>query len=1131
MKISHRILFLIILTITVLSVSNYVINKQQITAIHLNAEKILVRTTLQSIRDVLARDVVTGNKLRVTNMLRSMLLNNTPIEFIYITNTSHDIFAHSFTDGFPRYLLQNKRNVAKDSFLIHRYKTSEGLINEYSEALIKGLDINLHIGINQSESIEQLYQYAKTSFQLTLVVTLFIMIIAYFWNMQITKPLTDFAEQVRLFGSGGEFILKNIQKNLPEINTLTEIFSNALNERELAVQKLKKNEQNLSITLHSIGDAVITTDEKGNITRVNPVAEHLTGWKNEEAYGKSIHTVFNIIDANTREIIENPVERVLKTGKTVHLSNNTTLVSKNGNEYQITDSAAPIRQGSSPLLGMVLVFNDITEQYKLRKAAELSENKLKTLATVAPVGIFYTSKTGDCLYVNEKWCEITGIPATEASGNGWVRGLHPDDRQYVFDEWNKMLKDDKPFKIEYRFFNGNETSWVLGQALARNDDHGELIGFTGTITDITDRKKIEKALQSSTQHLNYAQRMANIGSWDLNIKGDILSWSDELYRIFDIDPSDPTPLYDLFLKRVHPDDIDYVRTAYTDSVKNKTNYNIDHRLLMPDGSIKYVNERCKTYYDDSGKPFSSVGTVQDITEQVNLQETLRRTQKMDALGQLTGGIAHDYNNMLGIILGYSELLEGPLKENPTLARYVKEIRTASERGSKLTKKLLDFSQNKKLDASIFNINNLLNDRQLMLEKTLTSRIKLTLDLSDDLWPIYIDSNEFEDAIINLSINSMHAISETGQLTMKTSNIQVTESHSSNLKIAKGDYVLLEITDTGCGINKDDLEKIFDPFYSTKGRAGTGLGLSQVYGFVERNHGVIQVESQVSKGTKFKLYFPRTLLPLKIDSLPTTKTNKKLDGTETILIVDDEQAMITLAKEILKSNGYKVLTAISGEAALSVLEKNTVDLVLTDVIMPNMDGYQLAHKIQSLYPNTKIQIMSGYTDDKHKSVETSLLHKNILYKPYSKHELLYKIRTSLDANEVSDQKTVDSNRSILVMDDEPELCELFKLNLERLGYRVYLARDGKTAIATYQEKMQNNQPIDAVILDLNIPGGEGGIDVAQKIHHLDPAAKLIVSSGQTDGDEMVNFQNYGFVAAIEKNFDRKKLSETLQNILG
>jgi len=1130
MKISHRILFLILLTITVLSASNYVINKQQITAIHLDSEEILVRTTLQSIRDVLARDVVTGNKLRVTNLLRNMLLNNTPIEFIYITGTSHNIFAHSFTDGFPQYLLHSKKNVAEDSFLMHRYKTGEGLINEYSEALIKGLDIDLHIGINQSEIIEQLNQYAKISLQLTLIMTLFIVIIAYFWNKQITKPLTDFTDQVQLFGSGKEVVLKNIQNNLPEINTLAKVFGKAINERELAVEKLRKNEQDLSITLNSIGDAVITTDEKGNITRLNPVAERLTGWKNDDAYGEPIHTVFKIINAQTREVIENPVEKVLDTGETVYLSKNTTLISKDGAEYQISDSAAPIRQGGSPLLGMVLVFNDVTEQYKLRKAAELSENKHKTLATVVPVGIFYTSKTGDCLYVNEKWCEITGIPATNASGDGWIKGLHPDDRQHVFDAWNKMIKDDKPFKIEYRFLNGNETRWVLGQALARKDAHGDLIGFTGTITDITDRKKIERALQTNTQHLNYAQSMANIGSWDLNIEDDILTWSDELYRIFEIDPSDSTPLYDLFLKRVHPDDIDYVRTAYTESVKNKTNYNIDHRLLMPDGSIKYVNERCKTYYNDNGKPLSSVGTVQDITEQVSLQETLRRTQKMDALGQLTGGIAHDYNNMLGIILGYSELLEGLLKENPTLAKYVKEIRIASERGSKLTQKLLNFSQNKKPDASTFNINNLLNDRQLMLEKTLTSRIRLTLDLSDDLWPIYIDSNEFDDAIINLSINAMHAISETGQLIMKTSNIQVTERQSPHLKIAKGDYVLLEITDTGCGINESELEKIFDPFYSTKGQAGTGLGLSQVYGFVERNHGVIQVESKISEGTKFKLYFPRTLLPLAVDPPPATTPNENLDGTETILIVDDEQAMITLAKEILKSSGYNVLTAISGESALSVLKNNTADLVLTDVIMPNMDGYQLAHKIQSLYPKTKIQIMSGYTDDKHKSVEDSLLHKNILYKPYSKHELLYKIRTALDVTEVPNQKSIKSDRSILVMDDEPELCELFKLNLERLGYRVYLAKDGEAVIATYQEKLQNNQPIDAVILDLNIPGGEGGIDVAQKIHNLDPAAKLIVSSGQTDGDEMVNFQNYGFVAAIEKNFDRKKLSETLENIL-
>lgn len=252
-----------------------------------------------------------------------------------------------------------------------------------------------------------------------------------------------------------------------------------------------------------------------------------------------------------------------------------------------------------------------------------------------------------------------------------------------------------------------------------------------------------------------------------------------------------------------------------------------------------------------------IGSCQDLTFIKQQEEQLRHAQKMDALDQLIGGIAHDYNNMLAVILGYAELLEEGLSTQLELARYVHEILHAGERGTKLTGKILAFSRQAVLDASVLDINALLRGQRLMLEKTLTVRITLVFDLAEQLWPVWLDKGELEDAIVNMSINAMHAMDGSGHLTIRTRNEPLSVLDAQTLPLDAGDYVLLSITDTGCGMDDKTKEKIFDPFFSTKGDKGTGLGLSQVYGFMQRSGGAIQVYSKSGQGSRFALYFPRS----------------------------------------------------------------------------------------------------------------------------------------------------------------------------------------------------------------------------------------------------------------------------------
>jgi len=829
----------------------------------------------------------------------------------------------------------------------------------------------------------------------------------------ISKPILDLARIVKQISLDGDYSRRLPQASNDEIGTLNRAFNDMLEQiyqrqiaRDQAEQALSEREQDLVVTLNSIGDAVIVTDVDGMVTRMNPVAEKLTGWSFAEAKQHSLKTIFPIVHASSREPIENPIEKVISSGETVFLGNHTTLIAKDGTERQIADSAAPIRNQQGKILGLILVFNDVTEQYLLREAAAKSERDLQAIMDNSPAIIYVKDSEGFFTFINYKFEQLFGMKRKHVIG----KTLHDIFPKEVADE---MQGNDKAVLVSGHILESEETA----------------------------------------------------------------------------PQEDGTHIY---------------------------------------SSIKFP------LYDEDNRIYAVCGISTDITERKQQEDKLRRSQKMDALGKLTGGIAHDYNNLLGIIMGYAELLHGQLGDNPKLAKYAGDIEHAAERGSKLTRKLLAFSRRKSADASLININQLLQEQQLMLEKTLTARITLKLDLEEDLWPAWLDSGDLEDAIINMSINASHAIEGNGQLTFRTRNEHLSAADALPLHLPAGDYILLSITDTGSGMDKSTKENIFDPFFSTKGEHGTGLGLSQVYGFVKRSGGEIKVYSEPGQGSRFVLYFPRShKAGAKIDSV-IYRDNKNLQGDETILVVDDEPALVELAKEILSAQGYHVLTATDGKQALEVLKKENVDLVLSDVIMPNMDGYQLAEQIQKNYPQIKIQMASGFADGRHDHVINNSLHQNLLHKPYTSNTLLTYVRSLLDKNKTQHNKhsaaTTKNKNTILIMDDEEDIRELFSLNLEILGYQSILTRNSDEAIEKYQQSLQNGQTIAAVILDLNVPASLSSKQVAAEIRALDARVKIIVSSGDTGSPEMTCYQDYGFDGAIEKTFDREKIRVLLEGLL-
>jgi len=419
--------------------------------------------------------------------------------------------------------------------------------------------------------------------------------------------------------------------------------------------------------------------------------------------------------------------------------------------------------------------------------------------------------------------------------------------------------------------------------------------------------------------------------------------------------------------------------------KRKNGETFPMRLSVVESSSKIQGERW------------FIGSCLDITLYKEQEEQLRRTLKMDALGKLIGGVAHDYNNMLGVILGYSEIIEDKYKNDPDLQKYISQIRYAGERGRDLTNSLLSFSRKRSITKEVVLINDVLSSNEHMISKILTAQIEIEIKIDDELWYVYIDKGSLEDVMLNMSINAMHAMPEGGELKFRTSNIQLNSVDAQVLNVKPGDYVKLSISDTGIGMTKDVLSKIFEPFFTTKDEKGTGLGLSQVYSFVEIEKGTIRVYSEPGTGTTFSIFLPRYIQSNNHGESEqhTLPKLKEYNGSGKILVVDDELVIRELSQMILTSHGYEVFIAKDGKQALSMIEKEDIDLVLTDVIMPDMDGYELAHIIHYKYPDIRIQLCSGFADAHGLTVTNEYLFNNMLHKPFSSKELLKHVKELLE----------------------------------------------------------------------------------------------------------------------------------------
>jgi two-component system cell cycle sensor histidine kinase/response regulator CckA len=393
--------------------------------------------------------------------------------------------------------------------------------------------------------------------------------------------------------------------------------------------------------------------------------------------------------------------------------------------------------------------------------------------------------------------------------------------------------------------------------------------------------------------------------------------------------------------------------------------------------------------------------AEDVTERRTLEQQLQQSQKMEAVGRLAGGIAHDFNNLLMVISGYAEFLLERLGPEPSLRAPAQEIASAAGRASSLTRQLLAFSRKQMLAPKILDLNAVVTENLKMLTRMIGEDIDLVMVPADRLGAVRADSGQIEQVIMNLAVNARDAMPSGGKLTIETTNVTLDEEHArSQAPLKAGDYVMLSISDTGAGMDTDTQSHIFEPFFTTKGPKGTGLGLSTVYGIVKQSGGYIWVFSEPGKGTTFKIYFPRVaeIADAPVHIAATAESTSLEPGTETVLLVEDEANLRYLARQFLEKQGYRVIEAADGAVAMqiAVAHEGVIHLLLTDVIMPGMNGRELAQRIAEIRPNTKVLYMSGYTENVVGRDGTLDAGIRLLQKPFTLRELKNRVREVLDS---------------------------------------------------------------------------------------------------------------------------------------
>jgi two-component system cell cycle sensor histidine kinase/response regulator CckA len=741
------------------------------------------------------------------------------------------------------------------------------------------------------------------------------------------------------------------------------------------------------------GDAIISKDLDGIITTWNKGAENLFGYAAEEIIGTSVR---KLIPANLQAEETQILEKIKRGESVVH--SETRRQTKDGRLIDVSIMISPIRDASGRIIGMSKMARDITARKQAEEARQASETLYRTLFEYAPDGIVIADTDSYYIDANASICRMLGYTHEELIGLHASDIVTPTELEHIEPALN-TIKTSSDYHREWQF-RRKDGSVFLAEVIATAMPDGNLLGM---IRDITERKKVEAELrESEAQFRTMANSIPQL-AWMAHADG-YAFWYNQ--RWHDYTGMTLEQMQGWGWQSVHdPKRLPTVLEGWREAITTGQPFEMEFPLRAADGGFHMFLTRVQPVKDSQGAVVRWFGTSTDVDELKRTQdalrtseEQLRQSQKLEAIGQLAGGIAHDFNNLLTVITGYSDLtLRDFHPDDPAYAK-IQEVKNAANRAAALTRQLLAFSRKQILQPVVLDLNAVVTEVAMMLQRLIGEDIELALALDPSIGCIETDPSQLEQIIMNLTVNARDAMPQGGKLTIETKNVSLDDTYASeHIAVTAGDYVMLAISDTGIGMNQQTQAHIFEPFFTTKKVGqGTGLGLSTVYGIVKQSGGSIWIYSEPGRGTTFKIYLPRIEKSAPVAHRQVSQLTSP-GGTETILLVEDEAAVRRLAYQILQTKGYTVLEAANLEEALAHCERYDVPIhmMLSDVVMPKISGPEMAKRLHRLRPEMKVLYMSGYTDDA--IVNHGVLESGIafLQKPFTLVALTKKVREVLD----------------------------------------------------------------------------------------------------------------------------------------
>ena len=776
-------------------------------------------------------------------------------------------------------------------------------------------------------------------------------------------------------------------------------------EKDRLLDGLRESEEKYRLLVENQTDMVVKVDTKGRFLYVSPSYCRMFDKNEADLLGQEFMPLVHEAD---RGATANAMESLYRPPYSCYVEQRA--LTKDGWRWLAWADTA-VFDGKGNVVEIIGVGRDVSERRRVEESLRDSEEKFEKAFRSSPDAFFMTAvKDGRIIDINNSAIRITGYAPEEILGhttaelNLW--GAPSARDEYIA----RMQRDGRVINFEtaFRAKSGEIIAALIsGEIIQLRDCEC----FLSVVRDISEQRRAEAALRESEEKYRLiAENMADIITvTDMNLRFSYVSPSVLRVRGFTVEEAMAQTLEEVMT----PESLQQVYRAFEEEVQLEADKTADPartRIMeleeyRKDGSTVWLENIFSFIRDTDGNPVGILSLTRDITERrraekekAMLQAQLNEAQKMESVGRLAGGVAHDFNNMLGVIIGHAEMAMDQVNAGELLHEDLVEILKAAQRSADLTRQLLTFARKQTVSPVVLDLNDTISGMLKMLMRLIGEDIDLTWNPVPGIWAVKMDPAQIDQILANLLINARDAIAGVGKVTIETHNVSLDETYcTAHAGFVPGRYVMLAVSDSGAGMDKAVLANIFEPFYTTKDVGkGTGLGLATVYGIVKQNSGFINVYSEPGNGTSFKIYLPEvaeTAEPRKEHA-----AEKQLNGSETILLVEDEKAILNLGSTILKRYGYTVLAARTPHAALSIAKSHQgeIHLLITDVIMPEMNGKDLAQQILHLYPETRCLFMSGYTANviAHHGVLDDGVH--FLQKPFSVKSLADKVRDLLDA---------------------------------------------------------------------------------------------------------------------------------------